>query len=67
MKKKLVILSVSARRVGHLASTYLYLAGVQGNGQSGITAVLCTGVIDGYVINSAFLALRSNKESFYYE
>lgn len=54
MKTKSSILHVGASRVGHIASTYLYLAGVQGNGQSGITHTPCIGVMGGSVINSAF-------------
>lgn len=64
MKKNLVIIKNIARRVRHLASTYSYLAGVRGNGQSGTASVSRMGVTDSVVVNSAFLALRSHKESF---
>lgn len=64
MRNKYSILNDIACRVRHIASTYSYFAGVRGNAQAGIAAVPRIGVVDGFVINSASLALRSNKESF---
>ncbi len=54
IKTKFSIFYIVASRVGHIASTDSYLAGVRGNGQSGITSAPCIGVASGSVINFAF-------------
>lgn len=54
MKLEFSIVIFSVCRVRRITSTNLYLAGVRGNGQSGIAYTGYIGVIGGIVINSAF-------------